>query len=886
LGIYLTFIDVNDKYEKIYFVFEIYCNITIIDRSTLLLYKYSSMKRKAIQLFFLVSTFFSMHSSVHAQNIYLPDTVWRNYLISIGIGGCISNDSLDINCVDVAAVDTIFMDAMPIYNLTGLQYFTGLKSLTITHCPLSSVPALPDSLTFLNVSYDSSITSLPSLPNSLITLVCNNNSLASLPQLPVGLINLSAFQNVSLHNLGNLPSSLEYLHCSGDSLASFPYAPNLKRIYASSNQISSILLFPPQIELLDIDYNEISSLPPLPASIRYFYCHMNLLTSFPELPDSIILLGLSSNNISHIDSFPKCLKWLSISSNNLDSIPPFPEGIEEIAIAYNNLVALPPIPESVTELTCYRNNITELPTLPLNLDWLWIDDNPISCLPPINSVDWIRINGTYIHCLPNYIQYNQSDVDLDTFPLCQPSSLCPVNWNISGKIYLDDNLNCIADSMENGLSQIPVVLDSAGIAMQTFLTNGSGNYSFRAEPGNYILRIEAAPIPFLYACPVNGVDSVILTQFNSHVDSVDFSLACKMTPDYISNSISPGNQFRPNHFVELFLNAGEISQNFSGNCFADSGRVTATFNGPVHFVGPATGALIPDYQNSDSIIWAIADFSNIDPNEAFNVVLNTDSTAQNGDTVFITLNISSVAESNMSNNYKEEYFLVRSSFDPNEKTVSPERADTSVHQFTYTIYFQNTGTASADNIYIIDTLDSDLDPSSFQFIGSSHDVITQLLPGNILRFNYPNINLVDSMSNELASHGFYKFSINRKVNTGVGSEISNKANIYFDFNQPIETNKTTVIIEAILSVENELMREKFSPLIYPNPSKNEVTISCGNNLIDKLFVYNLFGSSCDIPVKINSTEATLNIQSLDEGVYVAKIFSKSGIFLSRFVKTN
>ena len=154
-----------------------------------------------------------------------------------------------------------------------------------------------------------------------------------------------------------------------------------------------------------------------------------------------------------------------------------------------------------------------------------------------------------------------------------------------------------------------------------------------------------------------------------------------------------------------------------------------------------------------------------------------------------------------------------------------------------------------------------------------------MLPGNILRFNYPNINLADSFSNELASHGFSKFSINRKANSGVGSEINNKANIYFDFNQPIETNICSVTIEAILSADNQLMRDKYIPVVYPNPSNNEVSISCGRNLIDKLYVYNLLGSRCDIPIKINPSEAQLNIQSLVEGVYIVKIISKSGLIV-------
>ena len=60
----------------------------------------------------------------------------------------------------------------------------------------------------------------------------------------------------------------------------------------------------------------------------------------------------------------------------------------------------------------------------------------------------------------------------------------------------------------------------------------------------------------------------------------------------------------------------------------------------------------------------------------------------------------------------------------------------------------------------------------------------------MLVFNFPNINLPDSNSNEPGSHGYVQFKIRAKNNIVIGDVLSNTANIYFDFNAPIITNTT------------------------------------------------------------------------------------------------
>jgi uncharacterized repeat protein (TIGR01451 family) len=65
----------------------------------------------------------------------------------------------------------------------------------------------------------------------------------------------------------------------------------------------------------------------------------------------------------------------------------------------------------------------------------------------------------------------------------------------------------------------------------------------------------------------------------------------------------------------------------------------------------------------------------------------------------------------------------------------------------YLIRFQNTGNDTAINVVVTDTLDTKLEPSSFEMIGSSHPPISQR-KGRNLSFEFYNIMLPDSNVND------------------------------------------------------------------------------------------------------------------------------------------
>lgn len=133
------------------------------------------------------------------------------------------------------------------------------------------------------------------------------------------------------------------------------------------------------------------------------------------------------------------------------------------------------------------------------------------------------------------------------------------------------------------------------------------------------------------------------------------------------------------------------------------------------------------------------------------------------------------------------------SYDPNDKTGYPNgfcaaHYIESGQDINYRIRFQNTGTDTAFNVIIRDTLPFSLDPATVLPGSSSHPYDFELLGNGVVQFTFPNIMLPDSNVNEMGSHGFVDFTASQMAGNNNGTVINNQAAIYFDFNSPVYTN--------------------------------------------------------------------------------------------------
>ena len=182
---------------------------------------------------------------------------------------------------------------------------------------------------------------------------------------------------------------------------------------------------------------------------------------------------------------------------------------------------------------------------------------------------------------------------------------------------------------------------------------------------------------------------------------------------------------------------------------------------------------------------------------------------------------------------------------------------------------------------MIDTLAQELDVASFELLAYSHQPQVQLI-GNVLRFNFPNINLPDSNSNEPGSHGYVQYSIKLKDSLPLGTSIGNTAYIYFDFNPPVVTNTTSNIISSIGFDEQANLH---AIKVYPNPTYDYVTIVTETKSLNcNAIVYNMLGKEL-FSQKINGQNTTINLKGLSQGNYLLKLFDGNNLIgVARVVK--
>jgi|GEM_PF-6829601 len=256
--------------------------------------------------------------------------------------------------------------------------------------------------------------------------------------------------------------------------------------------------------------------------------------------------------------------------------------------------------------------------------------------------------------------------------------------------------------------------------------------------------------------------------------------------------------------------------------------------------------------------------------------------AEVGDRIFI-----SVDADLMQNDYVDSPYLfdriIRCSWDPNDKVVSPNRNGSQIiedDKLVYTIRFQNTGNDYAEHVTIIDTLDQNLDLKTFKLLSTSHpEKLIATISENVLYLDFPHIFLPDSITDNSRSQGFVKFSVMPDFNSIEELEkIENNADIYFDLNPPIRTNTVESIYTNILNSQ-KVIEPSESLFVYPNPTTSYLRFSypvSGN-----CSVHNSQGNIVLKSELLNSNG--FDLLNLPKGIYFLKINNSSKDLLFKIV---
>ncbi|MFH0864809.1 MAG: T9SS type A sorting domain-containing protein [Bacteroidota bacterium] len=460
---------------------------------------------------------------------------------------------------------------------------------------------------------------------------------------------------------------------------------------------------------------------------------------------------------------------------------------------------------------------------------------------------------------------------------------------ISGNVFVDNNNNCIKDPGEAGIPEMYLITSYYYWDTLYWYDCYYDGWAVTDSSGNYSLY-------FPDNC--SHTDSIFLYTDWNYYPVVNLPLSCPSSGYYVINTgvSSSGNDFafgcQSGFDLKGFMYGWRFRPGFQGflypfftnyQCDSINGTATLVFDEPGYLtidsvVPPATTI------NGDTITWAFTNMSILDWWNFSTIYFTIDSTAQQDDTITVTLTLEPISgDNNPSDNIITEDFIVSNSWDPNEKEVFPKTKDsegniTPDQELTYIIHFQNTGSDTAYNITVIDTLSDNLDLSDFRVVASSH-YMQYSLTDHVLVFDFPLIMLPDSTVNNPASQGFVSYSIKPISNVPEGSHIYNTAQIYFDFNPAVVTNTTVNTIAVVTAVLNSPANDDI--IVYPNPSTNYLTIETTQP--SEIEIMNLQGQLMK-QIFSNEEQISIDVSAFPVGMYFIKVKSENNISVKKFIK--
>ncbi|HET8837417.1 MAG TPA: T9SS type A sorting domain-containing protein [Flavobacteriaceae bacterium] len=563
---------------------------------------------------------------------------------------------------------------------------------------------------------------------------------------------------------------------------------------------------------------------------------------------NVTFLNLSYNHLTSINlsNFPD-LAFLDISSNFLT----------ELDISNNS---------NLTTLAFLSNpNLTYINLKNGNMENMELLE-PLYETPNVNLVCVDDVN-TFYDIMPMWPGNMMWDALITTY-----CSFTPAQSNVlTGNLNLDNGQGCLdptATGFPNTLVQAVQGPNSFGV-----WTDDMGNYDLYVDTGATITSVVSNLPPYFSVLPASHSSN--FTGYGT-TETVDFCIESNSQVDDLNVTIIPISFAQPGETTVYKI----VYENMGSTVL--SGQITFQYDDSKQtfvLATPTETSITANILNFD-----FTDLLPLHSREIMVEMLNGIPPAvELGDVLTFTATITPNTNDYTPNDntFQLEQTVV-SSFDPNDKQVLEGEeiaiadADEYLH---YLIRFQNTGTASANNVVVTDTLSEMLDWSSLRMVSSSHEFRARTTNGNFVEFIFEGINLPYESADEPGSHGYIAFKIKPKTDIAVGDFITGKAAIYFDFNEPIITNTVSTEVVENLSSESFNLTENIS--LYPNPTNGILNISTEKD-VQNLEVYSITGK---LLFQHSGDLKNIDLQEFARGVYFLKIMGENGqIFTEKIIR--
>lgn len=434
--------------------------------------------------------------------------------------------------------------------------------------------------------------------------------------------------------------------------------------------------------------------------------------------------------------------------------------------------------------------------------------------------------------------------------------------NVSGLVYQDADASCSFSAPEVVSVFEPVSCKVGAITYYTY-TDSSGHYFFQVPAGApYTVKLLGADnggkmTNGLTSCPpkLDRTDPEL---------GLDFGLGCNTQAKDLKVQANSW-RFRPG--FEGVVNM--MAYNYA--CEKSNATLKLELTDDETF---SSATPPPTRINGKVLEWDLVDLDVYAPQSVTAYVMLSQ-TSVIGDTVCHNISIDPIAgDEHPEDNAVVSCSEIRGSWDPNDKQVFVGNAGQAgdnikiTDRLTYLLRFQNTGTDTAFNIYLLDTLSADLDLNTFEVGAYSHPVKIYINNDRVVRFEFNDILLPDDKTDEPKSHGFVSFGIRPRTGVQPGDVIRNTGYIYFDFNEPVITNTTVSTVINSTGIGELEKTATFS--CYPNPASQFINLKLADGATSGTYrLIDILGK--EVMAGNLKADNELSIAQLANGVYTIKV---------------
>ncbi len=437
---------------------------------------------------------------------------------------------------------------------------------------------------------------------------------------------------------------------------------------------------------------------------------------------------------------------------------------------------------------------------------------------------------------------------------------------LSGSVFNDLNGDGIRDTNETGIANHVVNLLPGNYYVST---DAVGNYTFFYTDSTLNYTLTTSGITYW-----NSTTGSTLTCLPQSQPSGNLNFGLQLIPNIHEVAVTcPNWGAKPGQVEPMPIN-------FQNNGTAiESDTITFVIDSLYSFVSAVPS---PTIQNGQILQWA---YTNLNPGQHRSIMLKLlpSLNAVLGNFLNSSIVIAPLNDTVPINNSIALHQLISNAWDPNEKVAVPDGEIVSGAEIQYSIHFQNTGNATANNVTVKDTIDNGLDLLSFRLLGSSHPVKMTLDGNRIVTFTFYNIQLPDSGSNMAGSNGYVNYSLSSTTTLSPGTFIHNRAGIIFDSNVPVITNTTTNIIKLETGIGGT--SNSYHLIASPNPAENKVAFDFSKDEFEsaKLTIRTIEGKIVLTKTNLTSRE-NINITGLANGIYICTLSLRDKIVSVKLMK--